>query len=108
MSNEPRTARQRTIVCLFGIAVVAALFLAGTRDEPAAESPFQRAAHHLRIGMTVEEVRAVTALPRPGVYTTVACDYGSQWVDYSDHKCRESLSLSFVDGGLVKWELLRW
>ncbi|HXY35850.1 MAG TPA: hypothetical protein VEI07_16570 [Planctomycetaceae bacterium] len=102
-------AGTKTALRLLGIAALAVLFLAGTRDEPS-DSPFQQAVRRLRVGMSASQVRALARLSRPGVGVTASSDYGSQWVIYSDHQRHESLSLMFVDDDfhtsrLIKWEI---
>lgn len=111
MSDEPRTGRTKTALRLFGVAALAALFLAGARDEPGPESPFQRAARRLRVGMSIKQSLAVMNIGRPNAGSGSPMRYWDcLWFN---HERRETLILHFdIDSDLLgdRWtdRLTEW
>ncbi len=103
MSDEPR----KVVLPLIGIAALAAVILAGVRNE----TPFQQAVRQLRVGMTSAEARAAAHINNRRASTIAGGAY-SYWASYEDPPHRESLWLAFEradsDFRLVDWNLSRW
>ena len=98
MSDKPRKVWIKAVPQLLGIAVLAALFLAGIRSDRPPErtlSRFQQVARHLRIGMTAPEAYAVMNFP-DGISGQFSSGSWSLFITYFDPGQREFLRLSFI------------
>jgi hypothetical protein len=96
MSDEPKASWTKAVRQLVGIAALAIAFVACLRGGHPSESPFRKAEHRLRAGMSIDEAFAVIDVGPPN------CGDGSLWSqDYLwfDEGRGEMLCLHFETRG---------
>jgi len=97
-----RSVRTKIAPQLTGIVVAAAFFVFAMRTDrvpDGAESPLQRAAHKLRIGMTSEEAREAMQIPVELSKPAIASSNSHHDLWYYDPHTSESLWLHFREDG---------
>jgi hypothetical protein len=105
MSDQPRMAWTGITPRLLGVAALAAFFLACLKGYGAPESPVQRTAGRLWIGMTGPEAYAATTdLEGPGGVRFNLMDCR---LYFRDPQRDETLELDFTDQRLTKWTIRR-